>query len=280
MASNARGRAEPALAHGVDTLEHQQVDLGVLALHPDRPDGLLDRLGLARRLRGLEPVEQAGSRASSWPALAGPGPDLDLPARPRRGMIARMRNHRYGAMACACGVGLASGLAPGPASAGQDDARLPALFDRLKTTKSAGEAEAIQQTIWASGWRARTPRSTCLMLEGVDAMGQSGLPRAPSRAFDAMVKAAPEFAEGWNKRATVEFLMGDFKARSSTSRRPWRLEPRHWARSPGWARSTRRSATTRRRCAPSSARSRSTRTSPRSAPSIKELEEKLEKRKI
>jgi tetratricopeptide (TPR) repeat protein len=146
-----------------------------------------------------------------------------LAAAGGHGMIARMRIILMLAMLACSWIG----LAPGPAKAGQDDTRLPALFDRLKTTKSAGEAEAIQQTIWAVWMESKNAEVNLLMLEGVDAMGQSGLQRA-LEAFDAMVKAAPEFAEGWNKRATVEFLMGDFKASVADIQKTLALEPRHW----------------------------------------------------
>lgn len=115
----------------------------------------------------------------------------------------------------------------GAAGAGQDDARLPGLFDRLKATKSGNEAEAIQQTIWAVWMESRNAEVNLLMLEGIDAMTQSEHKRA-LEAFDAMVKADPQFAEGWNKRATVEFLMGDFKASVADIQKTLSLEPRHW----------------------------------------------------
>jgi tetratricopeptide (TPR) repeat protein len=115
----------------------------------------------------------------------------------------------------------------GFAQAGQDDARLPALFDRLKTIKSGGEADALQQTIWAVWMESKNAEVNLLMLEGIDAMQQSAHKRA-LEAFDAMVKAAPEFAEGWNKRATVEFLMGDFQGSVADIQKTLALEPRHW----------------------------------------------------
>jgi tetratricopeptide (TPR) repeat protein len=125
-------------------------------------------------------------------------------------------------------AGLWSGwLWPAPAAADQDDKRLPALFDQLKAKRSAGEAEAIQQAIWALWSESANAEVNLLMLEGVDAMSQGELKRALT-AFDSMVEVAPGFAEGWNKRATVEFLMSDFKASVADIQKTLELEPRHW----------------------------------------------------
>ncbi len=167
----------------------------------------------------------------------------------------------------------------GATYAGQDDARLPALFDRLKATKSAGEAEAVQQAIWAVWMESKNAEVNLLMLEGIDAMGQSALKRA-LEAFDAMVKADPQFSEAWNKRATVEFLMGDFQASVADIQKTLALEPRHWGALSGlgqiYTALGDEEAAVR-------AFKRALEINPHLAATrlkIKELEEKLEKRKI
>jgi tetratricopeptide (TPR) repeat protein len=115
----------------------------------------------------------------------------------------------------------------GPAGADQGDQRLTALFDQLKTKHSVMDAEAIQQAIWAVWMESANAEVNLLMLEGIDAMSQSDLKRALT-AFDSMVEVAPGFSEGWNKRATVEFLMNDFKASVADIQKTLELEPRHW----------------------------------------------------
>ena len=124
------------------------------------------------------------------------------------------------------GLGLAF-IGVAPTLADQTDKRLPGLFDQLKTKRSAAEAEAIQQSIWAVWMESDNAEVNLLMLEGVDAMSQGDLERART-AFDSMVEVAPGFAEGWNKRATVEFLMGDLKVSVADIHKTLELEPRHW----------------------------------------------------
>ena len=113
------------------------------------------------------------------------------------------------------------------AESGQRDPSLPALFDRLIAATSPLEAESTQASIWGRWMRSEDPTVTMLMTRGVSAMSQQLYSLALS-AFDEMVALAPDFAEGWNKRATLHFLMGDFAASVGDIQRTLDLEPRHW----------------------------------------------------
>lgn len=117
-------------------------------------------------------------------------------------------------------------MAIAPAGAGQDDSRLPRLFERLKVAPPA-EAAAIQQAIWEIWTEAPDDTSKLLMLQGITAMQQGAMNQAID-SFAAIVDRAPGFAEGWNKRATALFLAGDFEASVADIERTLRLEPRHW----------------------------------------------------
>ena len=53
------------------------------------------------------------------------------------------------------------------------------------------------------------------------------LERALSLA-DELIEAAPEFAEAWNKRATIHYLLGDDDASVLDIRETLAREPRHF----------------------------------------------------
>jgi tetratricopeptide (TPR) repeat protein len=114
----------------------------------------------------------------------------------------------------------------GSALADQKDARLPALFVQLKAasdTKAAGEIEARIWTIWLE---ANDPAIDTLMAEGNDAINAQKFGTALAK-FTAIIEQRPDFAEGWNKRATVYYLMGDYPHSLADIDHTLELEPRH-----------------------------------------------------
>ncbi len=120
------------------------------------------------------------------------------------------------------------------AMADQRDPRLAPLFDRLRTTDDVREAERVEQLIWQVWTGAGDEELDALMARGVRAMN-AGDPRAALAAFDALVDAAPDFAEGWNKRATVYWLVGDHAASVKDIAATLALEPRHFGALSGLA---------------------------------------------
>ena len=122
-------------------------------------------------------------------------------------------------------LALAGALSLG-ARADQRDGRLEGLFARLPSA-SQGEAQAIEQRIWRIWSEAGDPQVDLLLQEGVLAMSQARF-RAALERFDRMVAEAPDFAEGWNKRATLHYLMGNFGASVRDIQRTLDLEPRHF----------------------------------------------------
>ncbi len=71
------------------------------------------------------------------------------------------------------------------------------------------------------------PRLDQLMESSSDSMERGDYPAALID-IDRILKAKPDFAEGWNKRATVYFLMGDYQKAIADIDRTLELEPRHF----------------------------------------------------
>jgi tetratricopeptide (TPR) repeat protein len=65
------------------------------------------------------------------------------------------------------------------------------------------------------------------MEEGTDAMAVQDYKTALAD-FTRMVTIAPDFAEGWNKRATVLWLLGDYEGSMADVDKTLALEPRHF----------------------------------------------------
>jgi len=115
----------------------------------------------------------------------------------------------------------------GPALADQQDFRLDGLFAHLQTTSSRPEAEAAQRQIWLIWTECDDSQADRLLQSGIQAMAarRHGL---ALQYFDRLVERAPDFAEGWNKRATVHYLMEDYAASVFDIERTLELEPRHF----------------------------------------------------
>jgi tetratricopeptide (TPR) repeat protein len=113
------------------------------------------------------------------------------------------------------------------ASAAQNDARLDGLFERLGSATNPVEAGLVEEAIWQIWLISGEKRANRLMARGIVAMDRGDNATALA-AFDEIVKFLPGFAEGWNKRATVHYLMARHQASLGDIERTLALEPRHF----------------------------------------------------
>ena len=124
-------------------------------------------------------------------------------------------------------VALALLVLPVSAAADQNDSRLSPLFEILQSATTAdriGFAERFIWRIWHESGRADVDR---LMEKGIGEMGGGRL-RESIETFGRIIDLAPEFAEGWNKRATAYYLAGELDASIRDVERTLALEPRHF----------------------------------------------------
>ncbi len=110
------------------------------------------------------------------------------------------------------------------------DQNLPVLDDLFASLNGALEAETaamVTREIWAAWLAHDDERVSALMDAGMRDMNAQRWEDALGR-FDAAIDLVPDFAEAWNKRATVYYLMGDFAASAADVVETLRLEPRHF----------------------------------------------------
>ena len=116
---------------------------------------------------------------------------------------------------------------PATGMADQTSDKLDDLFGRLKVSTNAFEAAAIEGLIWKVWIRRGVAEVDRNMTLGIIAMAEGDFKDSLSY-FDRVVWRDPGFAEGWNKRATVHYLMGKFDSSVADIRKTLTLEPRHF----------------------------------------------------
>lgn len=118
--------------------------------------------------------------------------------------------------------------AASPAFGDQNDPRLDPLFSALRQAEDVTKARRVEAGIWRI-WSqyGDDPIIDRMMRHGARLMAAEQMKRA-AEVFDQVVTRAPAFAEGWNRRATLRFLTGDFDGSVADIRQVLNLEPRHF----------------------------------------------------
>lgn len=115
----------------------------------------------------------------------------------------------------------------GAAWADQTDPKLDRLFADLKTAQTTDVAQPLEAEIWQLWSHSTDDRINRLMAVGAAALGTADYSRALS-IYGKVVALAPNFAEGWNKRATTLYFMDKYDESESDIAHVLALEPRHF----------------------------------------------------
>jgi len=118
-------------------------------------------------------------------------------------------------------------LTPVQSLADQTNPQLEELFTRLKIVEEAEQARFIEGSIWNLWMQHDNADVEQLLAIGTRRMNGGQYPEA-MLVFNELLGAYPEFAEAWNKRATLYYLLGDFDASLSDIDATLELEPRHF----------------------------------------------------
>jgi len=93
-----------------------------------------------------------------------------------------------------------------------------------------GYAERGLWLLWGRSGDADIDR---LMARGVEAM-EAGNHAEAVKLFTEVIRRKPEFAEGWNKRATVHYLAGDYRKSLADCGEVLKRNPRHFGALSGY----------------------------------------------
>lgn len=107
-----------------------------------------------------------------------------------------------------------------------DEAKLDELFDRLKSADSAASGR-IEREIWNEWSKSGSPAMDLLLQRGRDAMA-AGKTDEAIQHLTALIDHAPDFAEGWNARATAYYNAGQFGPSVADIAETLKRNPRHF----------------------------------------------------
>jgi tetratricopeptide (TPR) repeat protein len=111
-------------------------------------------------------------------------------------------------------------------------ADLPALAAALRDPDPLvrGFVESAMWSVWSRSGAEDIDR---LFAFGVEQMTQRQLDAAVE-TFSRVIQRRPDFAEGWNKRATVYYLLGDYRRSLADCDEVMARNPYHWGALSGY----------------------------------------------
>lgn len=104
---------------------------------------------------------------------------------------------------------------------------LDELFDKLPEHSGSRPGRLIETEILRRFEQSGSDTTDLLMSWATQAINEKSYPLALD-VLDQVVLLQPGYAEGWNKRATVHYLLDDYGSSLSDIRQTLALEPRHF----------------------------------------------------
>lgn len=114
-----------------------------------------------------------------------------------------------------------------PAGEAEDRARLETLFSELRAATDQQTASVISEQIWMI-WTMPSDARLAARMREVLAIRSIGDLAATITLLDKLVADYPAYAEGWNQRATMRYLVNDFEGSLADIEKVLEFEPRHF----------------------------------------------------
>ncbi len=125
-------------------------------------------------------------------------------------------------------VALAVGACAGPPAAGVPaDPELDALFTQLGAATDDSGAQTLESQIWAH-WADSGSPTVNVLLERATAAENAGDSELAVRFLDQASDLAPDYAEPWNRRASLAYKAEDYRGAISAIQETLKREPRHF----------------------------------------------------
>ncbi|MEE9321346.1 MAG: tetratricopeptide repeat protein [Granulosicoccus sp.] len=111
--------------------------------------------------------------------------------------------------------------------ADQSAPELPGLFDELLVAANQSESSSLEYRIWQL-WLKAPDKNAGLLSSQLTLAMQGGELQLALRLADQLIDGNPDYAEAWNKRATIHYLQGDDDLSVADIRETLAREPRHF----------------------------------------------------
>ena len=101
------------------------------------------------------------------------------------------------------------------------------LLDKLEFSQSSIEAENIRKKIWKY-WIYNVPDNLLNNLQYALSEFYAGRLISAEKAFTDLINEEPNYVEGWNKRATIRYMINNLEGSLSDIEKVLDLQPRHF----------------------------------------------------
>ena len=109
----------------------------------------------------------------------------------------------------------------------QKNLQVEDLLDKLQKAETIIEAEIIRKKIW-NKWIYQVPKNLQKNLKYALDEFYSGRLASAEKAFTDLIIKDPNYTEGWNKRATIRYMLNDLDGSLKDIKTVLELQPRHF----------------------------------------------------
>ena len=106
--------------------------------------------------------------------------------------------------------------------------RIEILLDQLAFSPNPSDAGRIRREIWILWLKGYIDRANKSKIDDAIDLFNAGKLEKAKIAFSEIIELDPDYVEGWNKRATVKFLLGDFYGSLKDIEEVLKRQPRHF----------------------------------------------------